>query len=175
MKRYPPEPGTQPGVQPAAQQPQPVTHTHHEFASTGPIAPVEAPAPVAQPAARNHSEELLAVVGYLGVLFFAFLPALVIFLLTRQSSAYLRFHAARAVNLSVTLILFDLSAVIVGLMLALDTVVLSLAVALPLATALWLAAAAYLVRTALATARGEAYDPPAWLCVQVLHQVAPAG
>jgi uncharacterized protein len=162
MKRYP-----------SAQRPQPVTHTHHEPGATGPMAAVQAP-PAAGPAARNNSEELLAVVGYLGVIFFAFLPALVIFLLTRRSSAYLRFHAARAVNLSVTLILFNLSACIVGLMLALDTVVLSLSVALPLATALWLTAAGYLVRTALAAARGEDYDPPAWLCVQVLRQVAPA-
>jgi uncharacterized protein len=169
MKRYPPELGTQP----KAQQPQPVTHTHHEFDVTGPMAPVQVP-PAAEPAARNHSEELLAVVGYLGVIFFAFLPALVIFLLTRRSSAYLRFHAARAVNLSITLILFELSAFIIGLMLAMDTVILSLTVALPLATALWLTAAFYLVAAALAAARGEDYDPPAWLCVQMLHQVTPA-
>jgi uncharacterized protein len=153
-------------------QAQPVTHTHHEFDATGPLPAVQAP-PQAEPAAKIHSEELLAVVGYLGVIFFAFLPALVIFLLTRRSSPYLRFHAARAVNLSVTVILFDVSAFIVGLMLALDTVVLSLTVALPLATALWLTASFYLVRTALATARGEAYDPPAWLCVQVLRPAAP--
>ena len=159
--------------QPSARQVQPVTHTHHEFDATGPLPTVQVPAQ-AEPPAKIHSEELLAVVGYLGVIFFAFLPALVIFLLTRRSSPYLRFHAARAVNLSVTVILFDLSALIVGLMLALDTVVLSLSVALPLATALWLTAAVYLVRTALAAARGEAYDPPAWLCVQVLRQTPPA-
>ncbi|HLX49578.1 MAG TPA: DUF4870 domain-containing protein [Streptosporangiaceae bacterium] len=172
MERHPPGPDTRARRWPAARQAQPVTHTHHEFDVTGPMPAMQA-APPAEPAARNHSEELLAMVGYLGVIFFAFLPALVIFLLTRRSSAYLRFHAARAVNLSITLILFDLSAFIVGLMLALDTVILSLSVALPLATALWLTAACYLVRTALAAARGEDYDPPAWLCVQMLHQAAP--
>jgi uncharacterized Tic20 family protein len=173
MKRYPPGPGTRSGAPPTAQQPQPVTHTHHEFDAPGPAAPVQAP-PAAGPLARNHSEEMLAVAGYLGVIFFAFLPALAIFLLTRRSSAYLRFHAARAVNLSVTLILFGLSALIVGLMLALDTVVLSLSVALPPATALWLTTVYYLVAAALAAARGEDYDPPAWLCVQMLRPVTPA-
>jgi uncharacterized Tic20 family protein len=159
MKRYPPEL--------RAEQGQPVTHTHHEFDAAGPATPVP-PRSGGSPAAQGDSEELLATLGYLGVIFFSFLPALVIFAARGRSSRYLRYHAAQAANLSITVILFNLSAFIVAAMLALDTVEVSLIVVMPLATALWLTTLAYLIRTALATARGEPYELPGWLCVQVL-------
>jgi uncharacterized Tic20 family protein len=144
MKRYPP------GL--SAEQGQPVTHTHHEF---GP--------------ARDRSELLLATLGYLGAIFFTFLPALGIFTVKRRSSSYLRYHAAQAFNVSITIILFSLSAFIVGAMLALDTVVLALSVALPLLTLVWLIALFYLIRGALATARDQPCEFPQWLCVQALN------
>jgi uncharacterized Tic20 family protein len=166
MKRYPPEA--------AARRDQPVAHTHHEVDAAGRPAPGEQLSwqPVA---ARSGSEELLAAAGYLGVIFFLFVPPLVIYLARRRSSDYLRYHAARAVNVAVTIILFDLSAAIVGAMLSLDAVTVGLAVAVPLATVVWLVIVVSLVRSALAAARGEPYELPDWLCVRALRQALAAG
>ena len=153
---------------------QPVTHTHHEppspaqeagtaGTSGGGVAP-QPPADAAEPA-----EQLLAALGYLGTVFFSFLPALIIYLVKRGTTPYLRHHAAQAVNLAVTVLLFDLCAFIVGAMLALDSLAVALSVALPLATAVWLVSVGFCVRAALATARGEAYELPRWLCAGVLR------
>jgi uncharacterized protein len=176
MRHHPPEA--------RGQQDQPVAHTHHEFGAEARPAAGSHPAPGSRPAAGEPAapggrpaaplpagdgpEELLAAAGYLGVIFFSFVPALVIYLVRGRSSDYLRRHAARAVSLSAGVILFDLSAGIVGALLALDTVTLALSVAVPLATALWLTVLVVVVRAALAAARGEQYELPGWLCVQVL-------
>lgn len=166
MKRYPPEA--------PARRDQPVAHTHHEVDRAG--RPVAAEPLAGPPAAtRSGSEELLAAAGYLGVIFFLFVPPLVIYLARRRSSDYLRYHAARAVNVAVTIILFDLSAAIVGAVLSLDAVPVGLAVAVPVATAVWLVVVVFLVRAALAAARGEPYELPDWLCVRALRQALAAG
>jgi uncharacterized protein len=137
---------------------QPVTHTHHEFdGAGGPLRPGSA------------AEEMLATLGYLGVIFFAFVPALVIYLSKGRSAPFVRYHSAQAVNVSVAVLLFDVCAVLVGGMLALDAVAVSLSVVVPLLTLLWLVVLAHIVRVALATARGEPYDLPRWLRVDLLR------
>lgn len=153
----------------------PVTHTHHEPAPPGQLrrdgemAGGAAAGQTQRPQSPgDRSQQLLAALGYLGTVFFSFLPALVIYLVKRGTAPYLRYHAAQAVNLAVTVLLFDLCAFIVGAMLALDALTVSLSVTLPLATVLWLASVGYGVRAALATARGEPYDLPRWLCAGVL-------
>ena len=60
-------------------------------------------------------------------------------------------------------------AFIVGAMLALDAVSVSLSIVIPLATLLWLVALGYLLRAAFATARGERYELPRWLCLDLLR------
>jgi hypothetical protein len=152
---------------------QPATHTHHEPAAPGQAAgpatgPAEGAADLPRPPGDGPAE-LLAALGYLGTVFFSFLPALIIYLVKRGTSPYLRHHAAQAVNLAVTVLLFDLCAFIIGAMLALDSLVVSLSVALPLATALWLASVGFGVRAALATSRGEPGDLPRWLCAGLLR------
>lgn len=166
MKRHSPQ-SQSPGSAPLPGLPgQPVAHTHHE---PGPAAH-HAPLPAIAPAAEENSEEVLAMAGYLGAIFFSFLPALAIYLSRGRSSDYVRYHAATAANLSVTMIVFDVSALIVGLMLALDTVAVALAVVLPIITALWLVTLAFLVRAAVAAGRGQAYQPPDWLCLAMLKE-----
>jgi uncharacterized Tic20 family protein len=138
---------------------QPVTHTHHEYVSWDP-----ATVPAASP-----TQQILAALGYLGVIFFAFLPALAIYLGKGRSAPFLRYHSARAVNVSVTVLLFDVCALIVGAMLAFDAVSVSLGIVVPLVTVLWLVVLWYLLRAAFATARGERYDLPRWLCLDLLR------
>jgi uncharacterized Tic20 family protein len=159
MKRYPPEP--------TARQGEAAAQVHHELSPAGRARHAERrAAPGAEVA--GGPEERLAALCYLGVIFFSFLPALVIYLAQGRRSRYLRQHAARAVNLAVALLLFGLSAVIMGALLALDSIPVSLMVVLPLATALWILALGHLIRAAVATERGQPYQLPDWLCVRVL-------
>ncbi|HEX4061538.1 MAG TPA: DUF4870 domain-containing protein [Streptosporangiaceae bacterium] len=140
------------------------THTHHEYE-----AEARSRAARAGIAAATGSQAILAALGYLGVIFFAFLPALVIYIAKGRSAPYLRYHSAQAVNVSITVLLFDLCALIVGGMLALDAVAVSLSIVVPLVTLLWLVVLVYIVRMAFATARGEVYELPRWLCIDLLH------
>ena len=95
MKRYPPA------------QDETAAYVHHEPGSTRP-APRR---PAAQaPGTGTDSDGKIAASCYLGVIFFSFLPALIVYLTRGRTSPYLRYHAAQAANLAFTLLLFDLSA-----------------------------------------------------------------
>jgi hypothetical protein len=105
------------------------------------------------------------VLGYLTVP--VFLVPLVIYLATLRGPGWGRQHAAQAVNVWFTGLLYDLSAVIMGAMLALDSPRVALAVFAPLIAARWLATLACLIRAARAASREAAYTFPAWLCMRV--------
>jgi uncharacterized protein len=147
MKRYSPDV--------AAQR---AAHIHHEAGSPGQEAPQDPQGPAG----------LLAMTGYLGAIFFTFIPPLVIYLVRRSSSGELRFHTARAFNMAITMLIYDLSALIAGALLSLDTVETALRVVVPLATAVWLVMLGYLIATARAAARGQRRHVPDWLCVPLL-------
>jgi Domain of unknown function (DUF4870) len=106
-----------------------------------------------------------AVLGYLTVPVFG--VPVVIYLATLRGSGWARSHAAQAVNVWFTGLLYDLSAVIMGAMLALDSPRIALMVFGPLAAARWLVTLAYLARAARAAGRGAAYAFPAWLCMRL--------
>ncbi len=110
-----------------------------------------------------------AMLGYLTVPFFGFLVPLVIYLTSLRGSPWVRAHAAQAINVWLTGILYDLSAAIIGAMLVLDSPRVALTVVLPLVAALWLTTLAFLVRAAAAASRGEAYAFPRWLCAPMVR------
>lgn len=130
---------------------------------TGPSAGPTASAQVGGEEARR------IVLAYLTVPFFAFLPALAIYLQSFRRSRWSRVHAAQAVNVAVTSILYDVSGVIMGAMLALDTPLAGVLTMAPLAAVLWLITLAHLVRAARAAARREEYTFPRWLCTPVIR------
>jgi uncharacterized protein len=148
-------PGHAPAAVPDALRPAPA----------GPAATGAAPSPArAVPRAASW-----AMLGYLTVPFFGFLVPLAIYLMSLRRSRWLRAHSAQAVSLSLTVLLYELSAAIIGAMLVLDSPVVALAVTVPLAAALWLTALAFLVRAALAARRGDTYTFPRWLCTPMLR------
>jgi hypothetical protein len=106
-----------------------------------------------------------AVLGYLTVPVFG-VPVL-IYLTTLRGPGWARRHAAQAVNVWFTGLLYDLSAVIMGAMLALDSPPVALMVFVPLAATRWLVTLAYLARAARAAGRGAACAFPAWLCMRL--------
>jgi uncharacterized protein len=118
----------------------------------------------AEPSVARDADATWAMLGYLGAIFLGPLVPLVIFGTRRSKSAFMRYHSARALNLSLTVLLYVVCCVILGAMLALDTIAIALVVALPLVFLLWLALLRYLVRGVIAAQRGEPYEVPGWIC-----------
>lgn len=116
------------------------------------------------PRATRGYLALRAVLGYL-TMPLAVVPVL-IYLSTLRGPRWARAHAAQAVNVWFTGILYDLSAVIMGAMLALDSAQAALIVFAPLVAARWAVTLSYLVRAARAASQGADYTVPSWLCVR---------
>jgi uncharacterized protein len=121
-----------------------------------------------EPSARSDDTNW-ALIAYLTVPFFGFVVPLVVYLLARRRSPWLRRHAAQALNVWLTGVLYGLSALIVGAMLMLDSAQVAVAVVVPLIALLWLVTLAFLVRAAAAASRGGAYTLPRWLCTVMVR------
>jgi uncharacterized Tic20 family protein len=157
----------------------PVTHEEYlhpgSVAAAGPDArrarpgPAGPATPVAVPDAAGPPDVGWAMLGYLTVPFFGFLLPLAVYLASLRRSRWLRVHAAQAVNVWLTVTLYELSAAIIGAMLVLDSPGVALTVVVPLVAALWLTALVFLVRAAAAARRGQAYTFPRWLCTPLVR------
>ena len=161
--------GHRAGRSPAVEFPAaPVTHEEYlhpdGVPAVGPGALRALPAPAAGSRAAGW-----AVLGYLTVPLAGFVVPLAIYLASVRRSRWLRAHAAQAVNVWLTAILYCLSAAIIGAMLVLDSPRVALAVVLPLVAVLWLTTLGFLVRAAAAARRGEAYTFPRWLCTRMVR------
>jgi uncharacterized Tic20 family protein len=109
------------------------------------------------------------MLAYLTVPLFGFVVPLVVYLRTRHGPGWTRAHAAQALNVWVTVTLYDLSAAIMGTMLALDSPQIALIVFGPPVVGLWLVALTFLVRAATAASQGREYTFPGWLCSGIVH------
>jgi len=105
-----------------------------------------------------------ATFGYLGAIVSGPLIPLVTYAIGRRRSPFLRFHAAMALNLSLTGVLYALCCLILCGLLLLDSLTAALVVVIPIAFGLWLSVLKYLIRGIGAANRGERYDVPGWIC-----------
>jgi uncharacterized protein len=110
------------------------------------------------------------MLAYLSAAIAGFVPPAAIYLLKMRSSPFVRAHAVQAVNFAVTMMLYTVSALIVGAMLALDSVNVALLIAGGAAVLLWLVALTQVTRAALAASSGSFYRIPGWLCAPVLRR-----
>ncbi len=140
---------------------------HHEGTTYRAVAARRDFAPGSEPAS-SEDDRLWAMMAYLGMIFFAFLPPLAVYLVKLRESPFVRSHAAQALNLWITVFLYSVSFVIVGAVLALDTVSTGLAVGVPLIAAAGIAMLVYAVLAALAASRGEMYRIPRWICTPMV-------
>jgi uncharacterized Tic20 family protein len=129
----------------------------------------ESPGPAGQASPAEPGDERLATLSYLGVPFLGPLVPLGVYLLKRHTSAYVRRHSAQALNLSITTLLYTVCALILGAMLALDSIVVALIVVVPIAVALWLTTLAYVIVAGSRANRGEYFPIPSWLCAILVH------
>ena len=128
--------------------------------------------PAAEPAglpAADTNDHRLAMLSYIGVPFLGPVIPLGIFLTRRQTSAFVRFHSAQALNLSITALLYTICILILSTMLALDSIVVALLVGVTLAAALWLATLGYVILAGSQANRGRYDRIPGWLCATVVR------
>jgi uncharacterized Tic20 family protein len=139
--------------------------------------PGQGPVPPAEQAARQSAvptpafdgDLRWAMLAYLTVPFFSFVVPLLACLATRQGSRPARTHAVQALNVALTILLYNVSATVLAAVLALDTPAVALSVAGPLAVALWLISLGYLIRAASAAGRGKGFSFPPWLCAALFR------
>jgi hypothetical protein len=109
-----------------------------------------------------------ATFGYLGAIVLGPVIPVAVYVFRSRRSPFLRYHAAAAVNLSLTAALYAVCCLIVGGLLMLDSITVALSVALPIAVAIWASMLRYLVRGIGAASRGEEYEVPDWICAHIV-------
>jgi hypothetical protein len=115
----------------------------------------------------DEREGRLAMAAYLSVPFLGFVVPLVVYLTALRRSPWLRAHAAQALNVWITVCLYNLSIALMGTMLALDSLLVAVYVAAPVLLGLWVTAIVILVRAAVTASHGDEYAVPRWLCSRV--------
>ena len=114
-----------------------------------------------------EAEVTLATFGYLGAALLGPVIPLGIYVIARRISPFTRYHAATALNLSLTGLLYAVCCLIIGGVLLLDSLAAALAVTIPIALALWSSVVRYLIRGIGAANRGEQQAVPAWICARM--------
>ena len=138
-----------------------------------PAQPEIGPQAAGQPAAPawvavSDGEARTAMLGYLGAIVTGPLIPLGVYAVAKGRSRYLRAHAAMAVNLSATWLLYLVCCAILCGLLALDSLTVAVVVASAIAAYFWSSMVRYLIRGYLAARRGEPFSVPAWLCAQIV-------
>jgi uncharacterized Tic20 family protein len=114
-------------------------------------------------------DERLATLSYLSVPFLGPLVPLFVYLIKKRASSYVRSQSVQALNLSITALIYTFCTLVLGGMLALDSVTVALIAVVPLAGGLWLATLVFVILAASRASRGDSFRIPAWLCATILH------
>jgi len=109
-----------------------------------------------------------ATFGYLGAIVLGPVIPLVVYALRAKKSPFMRYHAATAVNLSLTGLLYALCCLILGGLLLLDSITVALIVVLPVGFVIWVSMLWYLIRGVIAANRGERDEVPSWICARLV-------
>jgi uncharacterized Tic20 family protein len=110
-----------------------------------------------------------ATFGYLGAIFLGPVIPLGVYALRARRSPFLRHHAAPAVNLSLTAMLYALCCLILAGLLLLDSVTAALVVVLPVGFVIWVSMLRYLIRGVIAANHGERQKVPDWICAHIVN------
>jgi uncharacterized Tic20 family protein len=125
-------------------------------------APIDhGPPPDSGPVSRREVHR--AMLAYLGVPFTLCLLPLALYLASLRGHGFSRWHAGQALNVAVTALLYTVCGLIVGGVLAFDSVQVATFIAVPLLAVLWITVLVVLVRAASAASQGERQPAPRWL------------
>ena len=126
--------------------------------------------PASQPefARARGGDAAPATFGYLGAIVLGPLIPLILYAARSRRSPFMRYHAATAVNLSLTAALYGLCCLILGGLLALDSITVALVVVLPAGLVIWASMLRYLIRGAISANHGERCEIPDWICAHIV-------
>ena len=116
----------------------------------------------------GDSDTMPATFGYLGAIVLGPVIPLVVYAVRSRRSPFMRYHAATAVNLSLTATLYGLCCLILGGLLLLDSVTVALIITIPVGLVIWVSMLRYLIRGVIAANRGERCEVPDWICARIV-------
>jgi uncharacterized Tic20 family protein len=123
-----------------------------------------------QPGRRVQDGEVTsATTCYLGAIFLGPVIPLAVYVLRARRSPFLRYHVAKALNLSLTVTLYAACCLILGGLLLLDSTAAALIVVIPIGFVIWLIMLRYLLRGVGAASRDERFDVPEWICARFVR------
>jgi uncharacterized Tic20 family protein len=112
----------------------------------------------------SRTEELLGSFGYFGAMLTGPVLPLIVYLSRGNASPFVRWHAAQALNVALTFLLYLVCGTIVGFLLSLDSTKAALWIMVPIAVISYLVMVRQLSRGAAAAAAGEFHEIPSWIC-----------
>ena len=123
-----------------------------------------------QPGGQVRDGEVTsATIGYLGAIFLGPVIPFAMYALRARRSPFLRYHTAKALNMSLTVTLYALCCLILGGLLLLDSVTAALIVVIPIGFVIWLIMLKYLLRGVGAASRDERFEVPDWICARIVR------
>jgi uncharacterized Tic20 family protein len=121
------------------------------------------------PGRVRDGEVTSATFGYLGAIVLGPVIPLVVYAFWARRSPFMRYHAATAVNLSLTGTLYGVCCLILGALLLLDSITVALIVVIPVGFVIWVSMLRYLIRGVMAANRGDRYEVPNWICARFVN------
>jgi len=126
------------------------------------------PASEESPGQVRGGEVPWATFGYLGAIVLGPVIPLIVYALRARRSPFMRYHAAAAVNLSLTGMLYGVCCLILGGLLMLDSITVALVVVIPVGFVIWVAMLSYLIRGVIAANHGQRPEVPGWICARIV-------
>ncbi len=99
----------------------------------------------------------------------AILAPLIIYLVKMNESRYVRYHAAQALNMGITALIYSIVGIIVGVVVAIASHGLALLVLIPLFIAYGVAHVVFLILAAVGAYRGTLYRIPVLICLPLVR------
>ncbi len=129
----------------------------------------------AQPSPQGYGprgpsdDHLWSLLSYLLGIVFSLVAPLIIYAVKKDESPYVRFHAAQALNMGITSLIYSVGAIIVAVVLAVPTHGFAIILVVLVMLAEAITQLVFLILAALAANRGERYQVPAPICLPLVH------
>jgi uncharacterized protein len=114
-------------------------------------------------------DQLWSMLSYLLSFVAALIAPLIIYLVKMNESRYVRHHAAQALNMAITGVIYGFGGLIVGIVLAITTHGIALLILVPLFIAYAVAHLVFLILGAVRAYHGELYRIPAVIALPLVH------
>jgi uncharacterized Tic20 family protein len=117
----------------------------------------------------QSDDKTWSMLSYLGSILFGFIPPLVVYLVKKDESPFVRFHGAQSLNLAVSFIIYSVGLWIFSLILGAVTAGIGFVLGTVIWAAVGIAFLVFAIMGAVASNRGEMNTMPTWLVFPMFH------